>query len=218
MEMDLGVARQSMINNQLKPNEVNNPRVLAAFDAVPRETFVPKAKRGIAYVDEDIEVAPGRYLMEPVVFGRLLVAAGIKESDLVLDIGVATGYSTAVLAHLSSAVVGVEAEAAMVEKAEAKLAALEVMNTAVVQGELAEGKADQGPYDAILIEGAVDLVPDTITAQLKDGGRLLTVRRDGMQGRAHLITRKGDVFAARDLFDANCMPLPGFAAKRSFAF
>lgn len=218
MDMDLGVARRSMINSQLKPNEVNDPAILDAFDAVPRELFVPKVKRGIAYVDEDIEVASGRFLLEPVVFGRLLVAAKIKPTDLVLDIGALTGYSTAILAHLASAVVGIEEDAALVEKAESRLGELEVINTAIVEGPLNAGKADQGPYDVIFIEGAVDDVPQALLDQLKDGGRLLTVRRDGMQGRAHMITRNGDVFAARDLFDANSMGLPGFAKARAFTF
>jgi len=215
---DFAKARASMIDCQLRPNEVNDETVIAAVDAIPREEFVPKAKRSIAYVDEDIQVAEGRYLMEPVTFARLLIAADIKKTDLVLDIGCTTGYSAAVIAGLADAVVAVENDASFVEKAEKKLSALEIMNVAVVKGNLADGVAKQGPFDVIVLEGCAEEIPSKLVKQLKDGGRLVCVKLEGGVGRGHIIENKGGEISGRNLFDANVEALPGFEKEKSFVF
>ncbi|WP_417461953.1 protein-L-isoaspartate O-methyltransferase family protein [Kordiimonas sp.] len=212
------VARSHMIDCQLRVNEVNDERIIDAVRAVPRELFVPKAKRSVAYVDEDLAIGGGRYLMEPMIFARLLDEAQIGPKDLVLDIGCATGYSAAVMAGLADAVVALEADADLVKLAEKKLSSLEIMNVAVVEGAHAAGVAKQGPFDVIVLEGAVTEVPAALLKQLKDGGRLLCVKLDGGQGRAHIVTMEAGIPTAMDLFDANIQPLPGFEKEAGFVF
>lgn len=135
----MSVARTAMINSQLRPNRVNDERVIAAIEAVDRENFLPKEKRSCAYVDDSIEVAEGRFMLEPRVFGRMLVAADIQSSDLVLDVACGTGYSTAVLAGLADAVVALEQDGALASQAEETLVKNEVMNAAVIEGNCAIG-------------------------------------------------------------------------------
>jgi len=215
---DFATARSSMIDCQLRPNEVNDERIIEAIRAVPREKYVPKAKRSIAYVDEDIEVCDGRYLMEPVIFARLLVAADVKKGDLVLDIGCATGYSSAVLAGLADAVVALEEHEDLAAQAEKKLSEQDIMNVAVVKGTLVDGVAKQGAYDVIYIEGAVDEVPAKLIEQLKEGGRLVCVLLEGGVGRGHIIRMQDGMATAHNLFDANVEMLPGFEKEKSFVF
>lgn len=215
---DFAVARDHMIDGQLKPNQVTNPRVLDALRAVPRELFVPRALRGVAYLDEDLEVAPGRFLMEPMVFSRLLQDVAITDSDVVLDVGCATGYSSAVMARLAAALVAVEEVPELAAQATKLLDQLECVNAAVVEGPLAGGVPDQGPYDVIFINGAVEDVPDTLTAQLAEGGRLACVYIDKGFGRASLFVKAGGAIGRRELFDAGVPMLPGFEKKRGFVF
>jgi protein-L-isoaspartate(D-aspartate) O-methyltransferase len=213
-------ARRHMVESQLMPNKVNEPTVLAAVAGVPRELFVPQALRGVAYMDEDIDIAPGRFLMEPMVFARLLQEAAIDRADLVLDVGCGSGYSTAVLAKLASTVVGLESDASLAQQATAALARLGIDNAAVVQGALEAGLPAQGPFDVILVEGAMGQVPDALTAQLADGGRLLgVVNSGGPVGHAVLLRKVGGLIARRVLFDAGIRRLPGFEApKPGFVF
>lgn len=212
-------ARANMVENQVRPNKVTDDRVLNAMAAVPRERFVPKKLAGVAYVDEDIAVSEGRYLMEPMVLARLLQAAAIEPSDVVLDIGCATGYSTAVLARLADTVVAVESEAGLAEAAIALMTELDADNTAVVTGELAEGYAKQAPYDVIVLEGAVDEVPRALSDQLVEGGRMVAVVTGANRvGRATLLRRLHGVLSSRVLFDASVPLLPGFGSERGFVF
>ncbi len=211
-------ARTSMINSQLRPNRMNDEAIIHAMESIKREEFVPKVMRGVAYCDDNIEVSKGRYLMEPMIFAKLLGAAEIKKSDLVLDIGCATGYSSAVLAGLADAVVALEEDAKLAAKAEEILAEQDIVNVAVVKGKHTEGVAKQGPYDVIFIGGAVADVPDKITAQLKEGGRLICVKLENSVRRGHLITKSGGALVVKRLFDANVPVLEGFAAKETFVF
>ena len=212
------VALSHMIDCQLRPNEVNDEHIIAAIAAVPRETFVPKAKRSVAYVDEDISVGHNRFLMEPRVFARLLSAANVKKSDIVLDIGCATGYSSAVIAGLADAVVAVEEQEELAALAEKKLAALDVMNVAVVTCALCDGVAKQGPFDVIFIEGAVEEIPDALVKQLKLGGRLVCIKLERGVGRAHMMTNTADGLERKNLFDADVAALPGFTKTQTFVF
>ena len=216
--MNFSAARHNMIESQLRPNRVTDEAILAAFDAVPREVFVPPALRSVAYVDDDIEVAPGRWLMEPMVLGRLLQAAGPRREDVALVIGCGTGYSCAVLARLVNTVVAVESSGDLVSRATQQLADLSIDNVVVLEGRLDEGHSRQAPYDLILINGAVAEMPRAIEAQLAEGGRLVTVMRDGPVGHATLMTRTGGVVSRRVLFDAAVPPLPGFAPAPGFVF
>jgi protein-L-isoaspartate(D-aspartate) O-methyltransferase len=217
--VDYAAARFNMVESQIRPNKVTDPRVLRAISEVPRERFVPKKLMGIAYVDEDLAVAPGRYLMEPMAFARLLQDAAIQPGDIVLDIGCATGYSTAVLAKLAATVVAVESDPQLVERASTVLAELNVDNAVVVAGALEEGYAEQAPYDVILLGGAVEEVPRSITDQLGEGGRLMAVVTGGSRvGKGNLIHRVHGDLSGRVLFDAAVPPLPGFAVERGFVF
>lgn len=207
-----------MIDCQLRPNEVNDETIIGVMAQTPREEFVPKSKRAIAYVDEDLEITEGRFLMEPVVFARLLVAADVKSTDLVLHVGAGSGYGSAILAGLSDAVVALEEDEKLVALAESRLSEQDIMNVAVVAGNHAEGVSKQGPYDVIFIEGAVETIPSKLVKQLKEGGRLVAVKVESGVGRAHLVSiQDGDV-QAQNLFDANVERLPGFEAKEEFVF
>lgn len=216
--IDSSTALSRMIDCQLRPNEVNDERVIDAISAVPREMFVPKVKRAVAYVDEDITVGEGRFILEPRVFARLIMAADIQPSDIVLDVGCATGYSSAVLAQLAEAVVAVEENETIAAQAEKKLADHDAMNVAVVTCTLCEGVAKQGPYDVIFLEGAVEEVPAKLLKQLKNGGRLVCVKVEAGVGRAHIIRKTDDGLEEQNLFDADVLPLPGFKKAQGFVF
>ena len=211
-------ARTSMINSQLRPNRMNDEDIIHAIEGVKREEFVPKAMRGVAYVDDDIDIGDGRYLMEPMIFAKLLGAAEIKKTDLVLDIGCATGYSSAVISELADAVVALEEDAKLSAKAEETLSGQDIVNVAVVTGKHTQGVAKQGPYDVIFIGGAVSDIASNLTPQLKEGGRLVCVKLENSVGRGHLISKENGELTVKRLFDANVPVLAGFEAKESFVF
>lgn len=216
--IDYTAARQNMVLSQLEPNRITDPAVTAAMGAVPRERFVPGGLAGVAYVDEDIEIAPGRYLLEPMMLGRLLQEARVQPRDVVLDVGGGTGYSAAVLARLAAAVVALEDNADLARQAGQTLAALGVEGVTTVVGTLADGRPDQGPYDVILLNGAVPAVPQALLDQLADGGRLMAVVGNGPTGKAMQYVRRGDRVVSRVLSDAATPALPGFSAPRGFVF
>ncbi len=216
---DYAAARVNMIESQIRPNRVTDGRILAAMAEVPRERFVPRKLQGTAYVDQGLAVAPGRYLMKPAVFARLLQAAAIEPDDVVLDIGCATGYSTAVLARLAATVVAVESDPGLVKAAGDLLADLDADNAAVVRGALEKGYARQAPYAAIVLGGAIDEVPPMIADQLAEGGHLVAVVTGGSPaGVGVLMLRARGALSRRILFDASAPPLPGFAVERGFVF
>ncbi len=217
--VDFAVLRQNMVKAQLRTNEVTEPRLLEAMEEIPREIFVPERSQAVAYVDEDIEIGLGRYLMEPMVLARLLQAAEVTPRNAALDIGCATGYSSAVLARLAGAVVAVESEPELAARADELLTGLGADNVAVVRGALEDGYAKQAPYDVILLGGAVPELPQTIIDQLAEGGRLLAVMRaPGEVGRATLTMRRQGAVSSRTLFDAAVPPLPGFERRPRFVF
>ncbi len=212
------IARRHMVESQLRPNKVTDARVAEAMAEVPRELFVPKLYRGVAYLDEDIAIAPGRYLMEPMLLARLLQAAEVGPDDTVLDVGCGTGYSTAVIGRCAGAVVALEGDAELAARATELTAELQVDNAAVVEGPLRAGLPDQGPYDVIFINGAVPEVPAALIDQIAEGGRLVAVIRADGVGRAHLITRNDGLLSRRPLFDAATPALPGFEVEAGFVF
>jgi protein-L-isoaspartate(D-aspartate) O-methyltransferase len=212
-------ARLNMVESQLRPNRVVDPAILEAFLDVPRENFVPEHLRKVACIDEDLPLGDGRWLMEPMVLGRLVQLASIAPGETVLEIGAATGYGTAVLARLARSVVGVESDAALARAAADNLARLGAGNAVVREGPLERGYPDRAPYDVILFEGAVAEIPSEIADQLAENGRLLAVVKAGAGlGRATLATRLRGVLSRRVVFDAGTPLLPGFAPKPSFVF
>lgn len=211
-------ARQHMISGQIRPNRVTDPRVIDAFAAVPREAFLPKVLKAVAYLDEDMQIKPGRFLMEPMVMARLVQAAEILDSDVVLDVGCASGYSSAILAKLAATVVALEEDGELARSAAENLAAVEIDNVAVIEGALTEGAPKHGPYQVIFLGGAASEMPAALIEQLDEGGRLVFVRRENNVGHGHIITRTGGVTGRRDLFDAGTPLLPGFGQKPAFNF
>ena len=210
--------RLNMVNSQILTNRVTDQAVADALLAVPREAFVPKALAGIAYVDEDLHIGDQRYLMEPMILARLVQEADVGPDDLILDIGCASGYSTAVLAQLGGTVVALECDDGLVETANRVLNELEVDNAAVVVGPLAEGLAKQGPYDVIFIGGRIDRVPAALLEQLTEGGRLLAVEKARDVSQAVIYVRLGETMTRRELFGANVEKLPGFETPAAFSF
>jgi len=216
---DYTAARINMVEGQVRPNKVTDLRLVDAMLAVPRELFVPKALRGIAYVDEDIQVAPGRYLMEPMVLARLMQEAGIGATDVVLDIGCASGYSAAVLGRIAATVIALEQDADLANRATANLAGIGADNAVVVTGPLTAGWVKDQPYDVIMLDGAVAQVPDALLDQLNEGGRLVAVVcEDGRMGQARLYRKVAGMVAGRTLFDAAVRLLPGFEPRPGFQF
>jgi protein-L-isoaspartate(D-aspartate) O-methyltransferase len=215
--MDFAVSRRNMVANQIRTNEVSDDRLLAAFGEIPRERFVPDQFRGVAYIDEDLPVKKGRYLMEPMVLAKLLQLAEIQSGDIVLDIGCATGYSAAVIARLANTVVALESDAELAARAAAALTELGADNAVVVVGPLAEGYPKQGPYDVIVFSGGVPRIPDTAARQLAEGGRLVAVTGEGAM-RGTLMTRSRGVLSSRPVFDAATPVLPEFATNEGFVF
>lgn len=224
MTSDFSDRRLKMVDGQLRTIDVNNAAVIDAVFDVPREEFVPRAKAELAYIDEDIEVAqarkgnPPRFLMEPGPFAKLVQLADIRSSDFVLDIGCATGYSSAVLSRLASSVVAVECDSDLAQLATETLSRLGFDNVAVVEGPLNEGYPAEAPYDVILVGGAVDEIPDALLAQLRDGGRLVTVVGEGNAGVAQLFLKSGDIVSGRRAFNAAVRRLPGFERAPAFQF
>lgn len=216
---DYTTARLNMVESQVRPNKVTDLRVLGALLDVPRELFVPESLRGVAYVDEDVPIGGGRYLMEPMVLARLLQTAQTGPTDVVLEIGCATGYATALIASLAARVIAVEIDADLAQTTEMNLNRLGVHNARVVVGSLASGHAVDAPYDVIVFGGAVERLPPQVIDQLAEGGRLVAVvAPPGEPGRAVLITKVGGALSRRVVFDAGTPVLPGLELEPGFAF
>ncbi|MEM6942603.1 MAG: protein-L-isoaspartate O-methyltransferase, partial [Pseudomonadota bacterium] len=215
---DFDAARRAMVDTQVRPADVTRYGIIEAMMWAPRERFVPAAARDIAYAELEVPVAPGRALLEPRVFAKMLEAAQIGLGDLVLDLAPATGYSTVVLARLAVAVVAIEPDEALARQAQSEIEALEVLNAALSFGAAEEGDAAHGPYDVIFVNGAIEALPGTLTEQLKEGGRLVAVFQEGPVGRVKLVTRTSSGLSERWVFDATAPLLDGFARARAFEF
>jgi protein-L-isoaspartate(D-aspartate) O-methyltransferase len=212
-------ARAHMIESQLRPNQVRDARVLAAFAAIRRELFVPEHLRPVAYIDEDLPLGANRFLMEPTIAARLLQSAAIELNDSVLMVGAGTGYEAALAGRLARSVVALEEDPELARRARAALVEHAIASVSVVEGPLSVGYPPRAPYNVIFFCGAVADVPSEIASQLAEGGRLLTViRAANAVGRAMLTTRTGGVLARRALFDAATQMLPGFSPKPAFVF
>ena len=215
-------ARANMVDGQILPNRVTDPTLIAALRSVPRELFVPQEALGIAYVDEEIPIGNGRRLLEPMVLARMLQEAEISPRDVVLDIGCATGYSTALLACLASTVVAIESDTVLFERASKALSTLATDSATLINRELTGGYPAQAPYDVIVINGAVAEVPPAILKQLADGGRLVTVvayNHDiARLGQARLYRKVGSSVSSISMFEASAPVLPGFEFKPRFVF
>lgn len=216
--IDFVAAREAMVDGQVRPSDVTRYSIIEAMLAVPRENFVPEALRPVAYLGEHVPLAPGRVLLDPRVFAKMLDAAAIGPGDLVLDVGCGLGYSAAVIARGAQAVIALEEDPAMAAEAEAALSALGVDNAVVETGPLAEGVPGHGPYDAVVIEGGIERLPEGLVDQIKTGGRIVAIVVEGAVGRASFGLRTEGGVAWRRVFDAAAPVLPGFAAVKAFEF
>jgi protein-L-isoaspartate(D-aspartate) O-methyltransferase len=215
---DYAAQRLNMVESQVRTNDVTDVRVQSAMREVPRERFVPTVKRAIAYADSAIEVVANRYLLEPRTFAKLAQLAEIKASDSLLDVGCATGYSTAVLAKIAAKVIGLEQDADLVRVASDTIAAVGAKNATIAQGSLADGHRAAAPYDVIFVNGAIEAAPEALLTQLAEGGRLVAVMKSGAQSRAMLYLRQHGRTGSRVAFDAWAPLLAGFRHKVGFVF
>ena len=208
--------RHAMVSSQLRTNAVSDQRILVAMNTLPREDYVPAEVRGIAYRDTALPVAGGRAINLPMVTGRLLTEAYLERGDRVLLIGAAGGYTAAILAEIVAEVVAVEEDAALAALAREALSG--TANVRIVEAPLAAGAADHGPYDVLVIDGAIEHVPDALVGQVKTGGRVVTGLVEN--GVTRLATgRKTDGgFGLSAFLDSDCIVLPGFAVPQGFRF
>jgi protein-L-isoaspartate(D-aspartate) O-methyltransferase len=221
--MDFATARRMMVDGQLRPNDVTDPRILGTMLETPRERFMPQARISLAYLDLDIPMLEGpdgrprRQMVKPMLVGKMIQAAGVQETDSVLDVACGTGYSSAVIAQLARNVVALEEDPTLARAAKENLYALGITNVSVETGPLTAGYAGRAPYDVIFIQGATEVEPQTLFPQLRDGGRLICVRGTAA-GKAMLYRRAGEEVSGWPVFDATAAVLPGFAATPGFVF
>lgn len=207
--------RRAMIASQLRTTGTNDPRVLAAMGEVPRERFVPEARASLAYADALVPLKPGRDFNSPMALGRLLTEAAPGPGERVLVVGAATGYAAAVMARLAGPVTALEEDPELAAEARTNLAGSGVK---VVEGPLAGGCPDEAPFDLILIDGAVEHVPEALVAQIADGGRLAAGLAENSVTRLAIGRRAGEGFGMAAFADAATAILPGFAKPRAFKF
>lgn len=224
MTSDFALQRLKMVDCQIRTTDVTNAPIVDAMRDIPREIFVAEHLRDFAYIDEDLLIAPAaegrpaRYLMEPSPFAKLVQLAAVRPSDVVLDVGCGTGYSSAVLSRIAAAVVALECDSELAQRARAALTELGCDNVEVVEGELTQGVASRAPYDLIMVGGAVEEIPAALVEQMKEGGRLVAVIGEGNAAEARLYVKSQGLATGRSGFNAAVKPLPGFERTPSFVF
>ena len=217
--IDYAAARLNMVDGQLRTNGIVDPVLLDAFLSVPRERFVPETLRGAAYVDDDLPLGNGRFLMEPLVLARLIQLAELGADARVLCVGAGPGYDAAILARVADTVVALESDPSLAAVARRLLGELGCTRVSAIEGYLEKGHAAGAPYDAILLGGAITVVPDVIAQQLAPAGRIVAVTStEGRVQQVTVMTRVGPVLSRRPAFDAATHALPGFAAQPAFVF
>lgn len=214
---DFAERRRMMVDTQVRPSDVTKYPIIEAMLAVPRESFVPDAQREAAYADQNIDLGDGRVLLEPRTLSKILDALDIQNDELVLDVACGLGYSTAVAARVAQMVIGVEQDEDMGRDAQDQLAEAGADNAIVHVGALAEGAAEHGPYDVIMIQGGVEDVPPALFEQLRDGGRIAAVFMTGALGEVKIGHKTGSQVSWRFAFNAGAPVLPGFEKVREFA-
>lgn len=216
---DFAAARKHMVDSQVRPNDVTDLRLQTALATVPREMFLPAEFKAQAYAEREIAYAPDRRMLVARDFAKLVALADPLPTDLVLDVACGSGYSTAILARLSETVVAIEESASLAEIAQGALTSVGVTNAAVLVAPITTGARRQGPFDLIFIGAAIEVEPVPLFEQLKDGGRLVALRRVDGVTRAILYVRKNGAISSRFGFDAaSAFTLPAFRAARAFEF
>ena len=214
---DFAERRRMMVDTQIRPSDVTKFPIIEAMLAVPREAFVADAQREAAYADNNIDIAPGRVLLEPRTLAKMLDAIDVQPDELVLDVACGMGYSTAVVARVAQMVIGVEADESLASGAQDQLSAVSADNAIVHIGALAEGAAEHGPYDVIMVQGGVETMPEALLNQLKDGGRIIAIFMSGALGEVKIGYKSADQISWRLAFNAGAPVLPGFEAAKEFA-
>lgn len=215
---DFARLRAIMVENQLRPSRVDDPRVLAAMGDIPRELFCPAPLRGVAYGDDDIDLGDGRHLLEPLVQARLVQIASPQPSDVALVLGCHTGCTAAVLARLVSTVFLLAPTQDIVEPIEQVLGEVDCDNVLVQVGPAAAGLAAQAPFDIILLAGSVEAIPVSLLDQLGPNGRLVAVVSSGRAGKLTLCRKVGNAIGRTTPFDAVIPPLAELRRPPEFAF
>jgi protein-L-isoaspartate(D-aspartate) O-methyltransferase len=216
--LDAATLRANMVASQLRTNDVSDARVRSAMSVIPRERFVPEAAVPLAYMEGCIALKSGRVMLDARSFGKMLQLATILPDELVLDLGCGMGYSSAVLSLIGGRVIGLEEDAELAAAAERNLSALGTSNVEVVRGPLAKGWPKAAPFDVIVVNGAIEEEPTHLIKQLKSGGRLVTIWREGAAGQGRLYVNEDGAAGSRSAFDAQVPVLPGFEKRPSFVF
>lgn len=214
---DFAARRMTMVDTQVRPSDVTKFPIIDAMLRIPREDFVPENMVETAYVGENLMIAPGRVLLEPRTLAKMLDALEITDKDLVLDIGCGTGYSSAVLAKMAQAVVAVEEDTKLAQDAEAALARVGAESVVVHTGPLVDGAAMHAPFDAMLVEGGIQMFPEALAAQLHENGRVVALFMSGQLGVVRMGTKQNGIIGWRDIFNATAPMLPGFTPAPTFA-
>lgn len=214
---DFSTRRVMMVDTQVRPSDVTKFPIIEAMLAVPREVYVPAAKREAAYMGENLDLAPGRVMLEARTLAKMLDALDIQPTETVLDLGCGYGYSAAVIARMAHAVIAVEEDATLAAEAQRTLSAEGVDNAAVVVGPLAAGNAKNAPFDVITLQGGAEVVPEALLAQLREGGRIGAIFMDGALGTAMVGYKIDGKLTWRFAFNATAPVLSGFAKARAFA-
>ena len=215
---DFAARRVMMVDTQVRPSDVTKFPIIDAMLTVPREEFVPAARREAAYMGENLDLGQGRVLLEPRTLAKMLDALDIGPQEMVLDVGCAMGYSAAVIAHMAEAVVAVEEDASMIAEAQEALLAAGADNVLVHEAALAEGAPSHGPYDVIVVQGGVEEVPQALADQLAEGGRIACLFMENALGEVRIGHKRGGHLNWRRAFNAAAPVLRGFARERAFEF
>lgn len=214
---DYAARRTVMVDTQVRPSDVTKFPIIDAMLSVPREAFVPRRLREAAYLGESLDLGGGRVVLDPRILAKMLDALDIQADDLVLDIGPAYGYSSAVIARMAEAVVGVESDAEIAEEAQRLLSEHDADNVIVQQADLTAGAPDHGPYDVVVLQGGVEHLPEAITAQVKESGRIACLFMEGELGVVRIGYKHDGWINWRDSFNAGAPVMPGFERQSEFA-
>lgn len=213
---DFARRRTMMVDTQIRPSDVTKFPIIDAMLTVPRELYVPATLREAAYVGNNLKIGTDRVLLEPRTLAKMLDALDLQGEDMVLDIGCGLGYSTAVIAQIAETVVAVEDDEAMAEEAQTTLSEQGIDNAAVLTGPLSAGAAKHGPYDAIIVQGGVETLPEALTDQLKERGRIACLFAEGDLGRVRIGHKVDGQISWRFAFNAGAPVLPGFHRVAEF--
>lgn len=214
---DYASRRTVMVDTQIRPSDVTKYPIIDAMLTVPREAFLPAALRPAAYAGETLRLGGDRVVLDPRVFAKMLEELDLGPDDMVLDVGSGLGYSAAVMARMAEAIVALESDASLAEEAVEILAREGADNVAVVTGALAEGAVQHGPYDAIIVQGGIEALPEALADQVKEGGRIIAIFMDGAHGVARIGLKSGGRISWRRAFDAAAPVLQGFEKAVEFA-